>query len=392
MNEATPMTSRVLFVDDSQHLLSAVRRMLRGRADLVLTESAQEAIKRLETDPGISVVITDQNMPGMKGIEFLATVAERWPLVTRVMQTGNNDQDTAISAIHAGRVFRFLRKPYEPADLLDVIRDAQAEHEIRKAERILLETTLASSIKLVTEMLSLMRPELFAQSAQVNELVRALAPKLKLAQPWEPGLAALLYPLGLATLPRELLEKRRLGVRLNEAESFAIAQSGVVAGQLVAKIPKLERVAIYLRYSRKGHDGSGLPEGEIDPGIPPVALFLLPLLIDIVELADIRDISLGDAAAALYDNSERYHPSLLASVGDFLTTSTDYNGAHERIAREMAIGEIRVGDVLVNDLRSETGDLLLTGGTRLTDLTIKRLHMLQASRAIPTILAVARKA
>ena len=392
MNQAAPIPSRVLFVDDSQHLLSAVRRMLHGRADLVLAEGAQAALERLENDPGISVVVTDQNMPGMKGIEFLAMVAERWPMVTRVMQTGNNDQDTAISAIHAGRVFRFLRKPYEPADLIEVIEDAQAEHAVRKAEHVLLETTLASSVKLMTEMLSLMRPDLYAQSSQVNGLVRALAPGLKLAQPWEPGLAALLYPLGLTTLPKDLLDKRRSGVRLNEAESFAIAQSGIAAGQLVAKIPKLERVATYLSYSRKGYDGSGFPENADEPGIAPHALYLLPLLIDIVELADIRDIGFSDAAIALRGNEARYHPHLLTTVTEFLYTSKEYGGDNERIAREVSIGEIRVGDLLVNDLRDENGDLLLTGGTALTELTIKRLHMLSASRTIPGVLAVARKA
>lgn len=392
MSTPMPQDSTVLFVDDSEHLLSAVRRTLRGQVDVIVAESAQAALDMLEADKTITVVITDQNMPGIKGIEFLAKVARRWPLVTRVMQTGNNDQDTAINAIRDGKVFRFLRKPYEPDALLEIIHEAQAEHEIKKAEHVLLETTLAASVKLLTEMLALMRPDLFEQSNRVHELAKVLSDKLHMTQPWELLLAALLYPLGIATLPQELIEKRKHGIRLNEAETFALAQSGVVAGQLVAKIPKLERVATYLRYSRKGHDGSGLPMGEEELDTPPGAVYLLPLLIDIVELADSRDISLKDAALALDDNFDRYHPRMLAAAKDWLKTNAEDDKGHERTVREMGIGEIRIGDVLVNDLRGENGELLLTGGSRLTELMVKRIHMLYESRAIPRVLAVARAA
>ncbi len=386
----TSTESRVLFVDDSQNLLGAVRRMLRGHIDLVVAESAQTALQILETDPTVTVVVSDQNMPGMKGIEFLALVAERWPLVTRVMQTGNNDQDTAISAIHSGRVFRFLRKPYEPADLLAIINEAQAEHKIRKNEHTLLETTLATSVKLVTEMLALMRPDLFSESTKVHELARELAIQLKISRPWEISLAAMLYPLGLATLPESIIQKRKKGLHLNAAENFALGNSGVVAGQLVERIPKLERVATYLRYCRKGYDGSGFPVGEQTPDAPRNAVFLLPLLIEIVELAEIRDISLKDAALALADQAERFNPHLRDVVTTWLIKRAEEDGQYEHVAKELSIDKIRIGDVLVNDLLDENKGLLLTGGSVLTEMMIKRIQALAENHTIPRRLAVSR--
>ncbi len=382
--------SRVLFVDDNQNLLSAVRRNLRGHADLVVAEDADAALAILESDPAITVVISDQKMPGMKGIEFLATVARRWPLVTRVMQTGNADQDTAISAISEGRVFRFLRKPYEPEDLIEAIHDSQVEHNIRKAEHALIETTLAATIRLMSEMLAIMRPDLFAQSAKVQKLAKALSAELALSQPWEINLAALLYPIGLATLPNDLLDKRRNGTLLTAAETLALQRSGIVAGDLVGKIPKLEGVAIYLRYCRKGHDGSGLPEGTKPPDMPAKALFLLPLLIDIVELADLRGISLKDAALALGENKARYHSALLAAATGLLERQTVSEKAHVRATRDLACDELRLGDTLVNDLVDEDGQLLLAGGAELNELMVRRIQMLFASRAIPRHLIVTR--
>ena len=387
-----PAQSYVLFVDDSHNLLDAVRRSLRGQANVVVAESAQAALQMLEENPNISIVITDQNMPGMKGIEFLAIVAQRWPRVTRVMQTGNSDQDTAISAIHAGRVFRFLRKPYEPVALLNVIQEAQAEHEIRKAEHALLETTLAASIKLVTEMLAVMRPDLFAQSAKVNELAKSLATQLHMAQPWEIGLAALLYPLGLVTLPDEVLEKRKKGIRLTESESFALARSGMVAGEFVSKIPKLERVATYLRFCRKSFDGTGLPEDEEPVDTPPHATDLLPLLIDIVELANIRGVGLKDAALALQDREGKYHPGMLHAAIKLLAQRAKLEDAHDRVVVEIPAAKVRVGDILVNDLYGMHQELMLTGGSELTDLLVNRIQLLFESGVIPRVLAVARAA
>ncbi len=388
----TSEKKRILFVDDNPNLLSAVRRTLRGRADLVVAESAAGALGVLESDPDIAMVITDQKMPGMKGVEFLATVAQRWPLVTRVMQTGNADQDTAISAISKGRVFRFLRKPYEPDALLQVIEDGLAEHDIQTAEHALLETTLAASVKLLTEMLALMRPELYAQSSRVHELTKALASRLKLAQPWELGLAALLYPLGLATLPKHVLAKRAHGAWLNEPETRALAQTGIVAGELVGSIPKLERVATYLRYCRKGHDGSGLPEGEEVLDIQPNAAYLLPLLIDIVELADRRGITMAGAAKALYDTPGKYHAGFLATAKDWLEQNEpDQTGGKPSVI-ELGPRALRVGDILVNDLYDENDDLLLPGGSRLNELSLKRVQILCTHRVDMDQLAVVRAA
>ena len=155
----------------------------------------------------------------------------------------------------------------------------------------------------------------------------------------------------------------------------------MAAGQLVAKIPKLERVATYLRYSRKGRDGSGLPPLEDDLDTPQSAIYLLPLLIDIVELSDIRDISLRDAAMALRDDP-KYHAHMLSITIDELMKRAKTQ-AQERVVKDVSIAEIRVGDILINDLRGDSGELLLTGGSQLTDLLLKRLKTL-AERTAPS--------
>lgn len=114
-------------------------------------------------------------MPAMKGVEFLAEVVRRWSMIVRIMQTGNDDQATAMAAINVGQVFRFVRKPYESAELLQAIADAAALYAMRASEKRLLETTLAGSVKLMTELMRLARPDLFNNAAQVLRLAKLTA-------------------------------------------------------------------------------------------------------------------------------------------------------------------------------------------------------------------------
>ena len=113
--------ARVLIVDDDERLLNAIKRTLRKKFDLTVALGAQEAIKIMETSKPFEVVVSDQNMPDMKGVAFLHEVEKKWPSVVRIMLTGNNDQDTAASAINEGKIFRFLTKPCDQETLLSLI-------------------------------------------------------------------------------------------------------------------------------------------------------------------------------------------------------------------------------------------------------------------------------
>lgn len=102
---------RILLVDDERYVASAFQRALSdGPYEVEIATTAADALRRLEQGP-IDVVVSDENMPEMRGAELLSIVRQRFPSTVRVMMTGDPTLDSAVRAINVGGVFRFLRKP-----------------------------------------------------------------------------------------------------------------------------------------------------------------------------------------------------------------------------------------------------------------------------------------
>lgn len=403
---------RILFVDDNVNLLSAIRRVSRGKADLVTAESAADALQMLAKDNAIAVVISDQNMPNMKGVDFLAEVAQRWPSVVRVMQTGNNDQETAISAINSGQVFRFVRKPYEPKKLMQIIDESVRYHHTLKAEEYLLETTVAGTVKLLTELLALLRPGLFNQAIAVHAIGKLLAKEFALPKAWEFDIASLLYPLGLVTLSVALQNRLDNGFKLTDAEKIEVDQSAEVAASFLRNVPKLENVATYIEMSRYGYDGSGANSGEFMGQDLPLVSRLLRITIDLVYISSVKNVSLQVACSALQRKPAPYDPALLKKIVQLLNSDAAETIHHDVQARISQLDEkltdlkrsgtkkkekiivdcrgLKVGDQVLANIVSTDGRLYLKRGLRISDVTIARISKLIATESIENKFSVLR--
>ena len=123
----------ILVVDDEGEILYSLRGLLRKDYDFHTAQSGYEALRVLERTP-IQVVMADQRMPEMTGVDFLAQVRARYPDVTRLLLTGYADLRAVTDAINQGQVFHYITKPWDPDELLRVLRDACGQHD-RAAER-----------------------------------------------------------------------------------------------------------------------------------------------------------------------------------------------------------------------------------------------------------------
>ena len=133
----TSSRARVLCVDDDANVLAGLRRTLRRTCEVTTALGAAEAIGTINSQAPFAVVISDFNMPGMDGIEFLRWVAEHAPDTASILLTGNAKLDVAIAAVNAGYVFKFLTKPCPTEELLGAIATARSRHEAKRADRIL---------------------------------------------------------------------------------------------------------------------------------------------------------------------------------------------------------------------------------------------------------------
>ena len=132
------MPYKVLFVDDEPHVTAAMKRALHKEPYEILTaDSAMEALEILAGEP-VSVVVTDERMPGMSGTEFITKVYTLYPDTIRIMLTGHACLETAIRAINDGQIYRFLTKPCNEVDLSVTIRQALQQKALMEESRKLL--------------------------------------------------------------------------------------------------------------------------------------------------------------------------------------------------------------------------------------------------------------
>ncbi len=141
------VTDKILLVDDDANLLAATRRRLRKKFELETARSGADGLHALNTNGPFAVVISDMRMPEMDGLEFLKQVKTSAPDTVRMVLTGIADPNTAVEAVNEGNIFRILNKPCSSESLSRAIETGLQQYHLIRAERDLLERTLAGSVK-----------------------------------------------------------------------------------------------------------------------------------------------------------------------------------------------------------------------------------------------------
>ncbi len=118
----------VLVVDDEPEMLYSLRNLLRHEFDVHTARSGEEGIKILQ-EYDIHLVMTDQRMPQMTGVELLHRMKKEHPGAMRLIFTGYADIKTVIDAINQGNVFRYITKPWDPEELVHALRLAGERHD-----------------------------------------------------------------------------------------------------------------------------------------------------------------------------------------------------------------------------------------------------------------------
>jgi len=161
------MSDKILFVDDEQHILDTFRATLRKHYDVHTALGPEEALRMVAEEGPFSVVVSDFKMPRMTGVKLLGRVGEISPNTVRVMLTGYADVESAVAAINEGHVFRFLTKPCSTEILIRTLDAALEQYRLVTSEKELLRGTLRGSIRILTEILSLVNPEAFGRAERI---------------------------------------------------------------------------------------------------------------------------------------------------------------------------------------------------------------------------------
>lgn len=396
----------ILIVDDEEIVLVALRdTLLREGYHVVASPHAIHALTVLK-EQEFSVVITDQQMPMVSGLEFLSQVREIQPNATRILITAVLSLSTVIDAINKGEIYRFIVKPWLREELLVTVKNAvhryelisnnarlQAETQSMNAQLRALnnaletqvsrvaeqntqlaafarsqEENLRRSIELCVQTMRIFYPTLGNQSRRVSALCGAMAGASELAPDQKQTLeiASHIYDIGLVGIPRQIIKRwQDSPSALNNPEWALIHQHPIIGQELAAFVHHLQSVGPTIRSHHERFDGTGYPDRLQGENIP----WLARLLAVAVAHAEF-DGSSKDAAEMIHKGSgTAFDPE---AVRLFLRAVP--KAAVPGKQKIVPLADLRPGMVLAEGIYSENGMLLIPDGQRLTATYIDKLN------------------
>ncbi len=121
---------KILIVDDEEAILETMTFTFMDEYEVLSTSDPTKAMGLLEENDPIAVVITDQRMPGMTGVDLLKQVYERFPATIRIILTGFADSEATVKAINDGHIYGYINKPWEPDELKTIVKRASELHTL----------------------------------------------------------------------------------------------------------------------------------------------------------------------------------------------------------------------------------------------------------------------
>jgi response regulator RpfG family c-di-GMP phosphodiesterase len=274
------MDDKILFVDDDPNILAAFQRQLRKKFIIETALGGKQGLEAVAEKGPFSVIVSDLRMPEMDGIQFLSQIRSVAPDSVRMMLTGYADLQAAMDAVNEGHIFRFLTKPCPLEFLTTALIGGIRQYQLIIAERELLEKTLRGSIKVLSEVLSLLNPEALGRATRIARHVKEIALHMDVTEVWQVETAATLSQIGCIMLPEEALMKLYRGQPLTEEESQLFNMHPFIASDLLVNIPRMQEIAEIIAYQEKHFDGSGIPHDARSGKEIPLGARILKVALD----------------------------------------------------------------------------------------------------------------
>ncbi len=374
------ISEKILFVDDDPNLLSGIRRQFRETLNITTALEGEEGLRILTEDGPFAVVVSDMRMPKMNGIQFLAKASERCPDTVRLMLTGNADVETAMHAVNEGNIFRFLVKPCHKDTMTWALEAAVKQYRLVNAERELLEGTLKGSIRVLTDILSLVNPKAFSRTARIRGYVRQIVQELGLDNPWQYELGALLSQIGSISVPADILEQHYAGAELSPEEQAMVDQQTDLAGKLLGRIPRLEAVTEMIR-RQSDHLEKYFVKGELPRRPELVGALILKTASDF-DLLLMQGNSQAEAIGTLRKKDTIYPPIMLE-----ILKNVDLEMSKSKVIAVKVV-QLDSSMTLAEEIRTRRGLLIATRGQRITLSMRRLLENLKSRREIPETVRV----
>jgi putative two-component system response regulator len=263
------MKYSILVVDDEIDNLQLFLRTLRKKYNTFMANSSYEAFEVLKTNK-IDFILSDHKMPGMDGLEFLKKVGDLYPETIRILVTAYTDASTLINAINSVKIHRYIKKPWLPSDLMNVVDSSLGVYQLNLDNHELvnnLKELFTGTITAITEALDAKDSFTYGRSKRVTFYSLEIGKALKLSDTElsELELAGLLHDIGMIGVPEKVLNKTG---NLTDEEYEEIQKHVVYGVKILNEIKQLESVVKVVELHHEKYDGKGYPYGFSGEAIP----------------------------------------------------------------------------------------------------------------------------
>jgi len=400
-----PNLPMVLCLDDEPNVLSALKRLFRGKGWTTITAESGAAGLQVMAAQTVDLVISDMRMPVMDGAQFLAEVRRRWPDTMRLLLTGYSDVSAIIDAVNRGEIYRYITKPWDDNDIILMVRGA-LEHQALSREKMRLEAlTLAqnqalkelnasledkvqartrelqlaneqlkanffTSIKVFSTLLEMRGGNLSGHARRVADLSRRIANKMnldnKLVQ--QIFVAGLLHEIGKVGFSDELLNTPVAMMTPEQLDAYR--KHTAQAELLLLPLPDLREASEIITTQFERFDGSGFPQ-QLSGDQIAIGARILSVASDYdnMQIGTLTQAKLKPEEARIivtHSTGKRYDPQVVAALIS-LFDEPKPEATRKESVREVALNmdELWPGMVLSRDLVTPSGMLMLSAGHQL---------------------------
>lgn len=260
---------RILIVDDEPDNLALLYRTLRGKYDITKATSALEALEILRNE-SFNCILSDHKMPQMDGVEFLRRTYEICPNTTRLLVTAYSDVKILIDAINYAKIYRYIKKPFNPDELLHIVEASLEYHQLKVDNENLikdLKELFSGTIKAIIEALDAKDSFTLGRSRRVTFYALKMADRLDItkAEKSRIELAGLLHDIGMIGVAEDILNKSQ---KLTQEEYEQIKRHVHHSVKILEDIKQLYEVIEIIKYHHEHFDGNGYPYGLKGENIP----------------------------------------------------------------------------------------------------------------------------